>query len=132
MSKCPGNNPNVLKPFAVGAGLASAATAKQANQAQREAEGKALIAAMSDFAKNLCSPPCISIPTPHLIASGADVINQLEGGDLFFAFGWAKAQLDVFCIQVPNPPVPAPKRPLAPLLPADPAPVTEKSKTRKP
>jgi hypothetical protein len=79
------------------------------------------------------------VPIPKLVASGADTISELEGGGMYNAFGWAKAQLDILCLDprtVAAPPKAAGagatgSGPKAKTLPGDVAPVTEKSRTNK-
>jgi hypothetical protein len=65
-----------------------------------------------------------------LVASGADVIAEVSGGKgPFSAFGWAKAQLDVLCLQVSVPIVPAGATLPVRTVPAETADVNPRSRT---
>jgi hypothetical protein len=129
MVKCPGYNKDVLTAVETGLGLGTGATGAAAEaQAQQEAEGKALSKALGQFGKYMCPPPCISIPIPHLVASGASVIAEVTGSSgPSSAFGWAKAQLDVLCIPIPVPGTTS-TDPVSATLPGEIAPVTEHSR----
>jgi hypothetical protein len=91
----------------VAAGLGDGPTPAAADAAaQKDAEGRALAKALADFPKYLCAAPCLSVPIPHVVASGAGGIAAIAGGGEFSSFGWAKAQLDVQCIPQPGVPIP--------------------------
>ena len=100
--KCRGYNIEVLPRVATGMGNGSAATADAAKKdATDQAEGEATAKAAAQFGQHLCPPPCISIPIPRIVASGSDTIGPISEAGQFHAFGWAKAQLDVLCIELP-------------------------------
>lgn len=97
---CPGNNQGVLPQVATGLGIASAATQDAANSAaQQEAEAKAIANALGQSANYPCPGPCTATYTANITASGASPLANVDGGGLFNAYGWAKAQLNVACAQ---------------------------------
>jgi hypothetical protein len=131
--KCPGYNLDVLPKFEAAAHIGDGTTKAAAKTAaKKQAESDAVGKALAQFANHLCPSPCISIPIPKLIGSGADIIAEVEGADSYVAFGWAKAQLDVLCVQIQAPVnPPGASLPQPQTVPGDIAPVTEKSKTKK-
>lgn len=136
MSQCPGYNTHVLPQVAIGLGLAGGRTEAEATRrAEQEAVGKAMNGAMAQFANHMCPSPCVSVPIPRLLASGASVIGEISGGghpDAFSAYGWAKAQLDVLCMKFDVPQVPPETPPpVSETVPGDIAPVTGGSRTTR-
>jgi hypothetical protein len=105
---CPGYNPNVLPQPEKGHGLGDGTKQDDADkEARANAEKEALSKAWLQFPKNMCPPPCITIPILHIVDSGAVPVPAAAGATHFASIGWANAQLDVLCVS-PPPAAPAP------------------------
>jgi hypothetical protein len=128
---CPGYNKDVLS--ADGNGLGNGTTQAAADtEATQNAIIDAVTKVWSQWPSHQCLPPCVTIPMPRLVDSGANSTTP-AGAKRCTSQGWAVAALDILCVWVPPPPAPpAPATPATPTLPGDIAPVHGGSKTQRP
>jgi hypothetical protein len=102
--ECPGYNVDVLPGVEIGMGNGlGKEEAAAISEAKGKAEAEALGKALAQFGKHACPPPCISVPIPKIVSSGGDIIGPISETGAYHAFGWAKAQLDVLCLDIPVP-----------------------------